>query len=72
MCMDDGSVSNQPHCLPVVFLSACFYESGDLFGFTFSPQGGTATKQAGTARRGILLLSGAAFWLVPKTTQNNP
>lgn len=35
MCMDDASVSNQPHCLTVVFLSACFYVSGDVFGFTF-------------------------------------
>lgn len=49
MCMDDGSVSNQPYCLTVVFLAACFYVSGDLFGLTFSPQKGTATEQAGTA-----------------------
>lgn len=49
MCVDDVSVSNQLHCLTVVFLSACFYVSGDLFGLTFSPQGGTATEQAGTA-----------------------
>lgn len=48
MCVDDVSVSNQPHCLTVVF-SACFYVSGDLFGLTFSPRGGTATEQAGTA-----------------------
>lgn len=59
--MDDVSVSNQPHCLTLVFLSACFYVSGDLFGFTLSPQGGMATEQAGTAQRGILLPSRAAF-----------
>lgn len=40
--------------------------------FTFSPQGGTATEQAGTARLSILHLSQAAFQLVPQTTQKNP
>lgn len=61
VCVDDVSVSNQPHCLTLVFLSACFYVSADLFAFTLSPQGGTATEQAGTAQRGTLLPSRAAF-----------
>lgn len=34
--------------------------------------GETATEQAGTARLTILLLSQAAFQLVPQITQNNP
>lgn len=38
--------------------------------FTFSPQGQTATEQAGTARLSILLLSQQPFQLVPQTTQN--
>lgn len=40
--------------------------------FAFSPQGGTAAEQAGTARLSILHLSQSAFQLVPQTTQKNP
>ena len=38
--------------------------------FTFSPKGGTAYEQAGTARLSILLLSQPAFQLVPQITEN--
>lgn len=53
----------------LVFLSACFYVSADLFGFTLK---GRASEQAGTARPGILVPSGAAFRPNPKTTYNDP
>lgn len=53
----------------LVFLSACFYVSADLFGFTLK---GRASEQAGTARPGILFQAGAAFQHDPKTTHNDP
>lgn len=70
--MDDGSVSNQRHCLTVVSsqpVSACLVI---YLALHLVLKEGTATEQAGTARRGILLLSRAAFRLVPKTTHNDP
>lgn len=53
----------------LVFLSACFYVSAELFGFMLKER---ASEQAGTARPSILLPSGAAFLPDPKTTYNDP